>query len=154
MVQNNNPQPMTLMGERTPRAFIYKSESHKLNQAFNVKAGEKIYQGMPVQLEKDGTIAPYLGAKDAIYLGIAHTDNIAPAYQAQRGFPVEVTVMVEGYAVVHGYPKADLDECGYVMPTSDTVGLGFVKYEASEAETKFINITPANTGEVMQILVR
>lgn len=152
MVNFNEPQPMTLMGERTPRAYIYKGESHKLNQAFPVKAGEKIYQGMPVQLEKDGTIAPYLG--DGVYIGIAHTDNIAPAYQAQRNFPVEVTVMVEGYAIVHGAPKEDLTTCGYVMPTKDVVGPGFVIYEASDDETKFINITPANTGEVMQILIR
>ena len=44
----NDPQQLTLFGERTPRAVIYKSESHKLHQAFNVKAGEKIVQGMPV----------------------------------------------------------------------------------------------------------
>ena len=38
----NDPQQLTLFGERTPRAVIYRSESHKLHQAFNVKAGEKI----------------------------------------------------------------------------------------------------------------
>lgn len=154
MVQVNNPQPMTLLGERTPRAFVYKSESHKLNQAFVAKEGVKIYQGMPVQLESDGTIAPYTGDEDSIYLGVAHTDNIAPAYQGQRNFPVEVTVMVEGYVIVHGVPTEDLETCGYVKPTSNVVAPGFVKYEASDDATKFINITPANTGEVMQILVR
>ena len=30
----NKDQPMTLFGEKTPRAVIYKSESHKLHQAF------------------------------------------------------------------------------------------------------------------------
>lgn len=152
MVNVNNNQPMTLMGERTPRAFIFKSESHKLNQAFPVKDGEKIYQGMPVKLEEDGTIAPYLG--DGIYLGVAHTDNIAPAYQAQRGFPVEVTVMVEGFVITQGVPENDTRNCGYVLPTNTTVAPGFVTYKASDDETKFINITPANTGEVMQILIR
>ena len=49
----NDPQQLTLFGERTPRAVIYKSESHKLHQAFNVKAGEKIVQGMPVALNED-----------------------------------------------------------------------------------------------------
>ena len=33
----NQDQPMTLFGEKTPRAVIYKSESHKLHQAFCVK---------------------------------------------------------------------------------------------------------------------
>lgn len=33
----NEDQPMTLFGEKTPRAVIYKSESHKLHQAFCVK---------------------------------------------------------------------------------------------------------------------
>lgn len=37
----NDPQQLTLFGERTPRAVIYKSESHKLHQAFNVKAGRE-----------------------------------------------------------------------------------------------------------------
>lgn len=154
MVNVNNPQPMTLMGERTPRALIFKSESHKLNQAFTVKEGEKIYQGMPVQLESDGSIAPYLGEEGSIYLGVAHTDNIAPAYQAQRGYPVEVTVMVEGFVIVQGFPAEDRTICGFVNPTKDIVAPGFVKYEASDDETKFINITPANAGEVMQILIR
>ena len=36
----NKDQPMTLFGEKTPRAVIYKSESHKLHQAFCVKDGE------------------------------------------------------------------------------------------------------------------
>ena len=54
----NDPQQLTLFGERTPRAVIYKSESHKLHQAFNVKAGEKIVQGMPVALNEDGLIYP------------------------------------------------------------------------------------------------
>ena len=38
--------------------MIYKSESHKLHQAFNVKAGEKIVQGMPVALNEEGLIYP------------------------------------------------------------------------------------------------
>ena len=54
----NDPQQLTLFGERTPRAVIYKSESHKLHQAFNVKAGEKIVQGMPVALNEEGLIYP------------------------------------------------------------------------------------------------
>lgn len=149
----NNPQPLTLMGEKTPRTQVYKSESHKLNQAFPVKKGAVITQGMPVKLETDGTISPYTG--EGIYLGIAHTDSIKPAYAPQRNFPIEVTVMVEGFAIVHGAVKAEIEECGYVKPTAEVVTAGgFVVYEASSTETKFIAITPATQGEVMQVLVR
>ena len=35
-------------------------------------------------------------ADGEVFLGIAVTDNVNPAYQGQRNFPVEVTVMVEG----------------------------------------------------------
>ena len=98
----NNEQPQTLLGTKTPRAKIFKSESHKLHQAFTVAEGKTIVQGMPVQLEKDGSIAPYLGAEGSIYLGIAVTDNISPAYQGQRNFPVEVTVAVQGYIITEG----------------------------------------------------
>lgn len=147
----NQDQPQTIIGQKTPRAQIFKSESHKLNQAFCPKRGDIITQGMPVKLNGDGTISPYTG--EGIYLGIAHTDNISPAYQAQRGFPVEVTVMVEAFAIVHAAVAAELTTCGYVKPT-DTLAGRFVTYEASTDETKFINITPAAPGEVMQVLVR
>ena len=46
----------------------YKSESHKLHQAFPVKKDEVILQGQPVQLNNDGTIQAYFGT--GIYLGI------------------------------------------------------------------------------------
>lgn len=41
-------KPLTIMGEKTPRVVIYKSESHKLHEAFCVKTGNKIIKGMPV----------------------------------------------------------------------------------------------------------
>lgn len=148
----NQDQPQTIIGQKTPRAQIFKSESHKLNQAFCPKKGDIIAQGMPVKLNEDGTISPYTG--EGIYLGIAHTDNISPAYQAQRGFPVEVTVMVEAFAIVHAAVASELTTCGYVKPTATLAAGRFVTYEASVEETKFINITPAATGEVMQVLVR
>ena len=149
----NNEQPQTLLGTKTPRAKIFKSESHKLHQAFTVAEGKTIVQGMPVQLEKDGSIAPYLGAEGSIYLGIAVTDNISPAYQGQRNFPVEVTVAVQGYIITEGSAKADTEDCAYVKPTEAIKG-GFVVYEASDNPTDFINLTPASTGETMQILCK
>ena len=106
----NDPQQMTLFGERTPRAVIYKSESHKLHQAFNVKADTKIVQGMAVALGTDGLIEPFIpgGAGSQVYLGIAVTDNVNPAYQPQRNFPVEVTVAVQGYMILNWVAKEAL----------------------------------------------
>jgi hypothetical protein len=149
-------QALTLFGDRTPRAVIYKSESHKLHQAFNVAADKTIVQGMPVQINSDGLIEPYLGAEGSVYLGIAVTDNVNPAYQGQRNFPVEVTVMVEAYAICNWVAKAALD-CGYVKPTADLLNDRFVIAEASAdgAETKFIAISPADeANDVIQVLIR
>ena len=156
----NNPQQMTLFGERTPRAVIYKSESHKLHQAFNVKAGVKIVQGMPVALGIDGLIEPFIpgGAGSQVYLGIAVTDNINPAYQPQRNFPVEVTVAVQGYMILNWVAKEALD-CGYINPTENpTENLlhgRFVIAEVSTDESQFIAITPADeANDVIQVLIR
>lgn len=147
----NKNQPMTILGGKTPRARIYKSESHKLNQAFNPKAGVVIPQGMPVQLEADGTIAPYTG--DGLYIGIAHTDNINPAYAAQRNFPVEVTVLVEGFCIVAGVAGQTLTKTGCVKPTATVVDGKYVSYE-EDTDTQFINLHPADQGEIVHILVK
>lgn len=147
-------QQMTLFGSKTPRAVIYKSESHKLHQAFNVKEGETIVQGMPVALTEQGLIQKYSGAEEEIYLGIAITDNINPAYQGQRNFPVEVTVMVEAFAICN-YVSADNLKAGYVKPNGNLLNERFVIVAESEAETHFIAITPADeANEVIQVLIR
>ena len=117
--------PMTLVGQKTPRAVIYKSESHKLHQAFCVKSATKIVKGQPVKLEADGTISPYTGT--GVYLGIAVTDNVNPAYQAQRNSPVEVTVMVEGFAIVNWVAAADSTPAGYLTPGSTLLYDRYVK---------------------------
>lgn len=56
-----NPEAMTAVGSKTKQTVIYKSESHKLHQAFPVKKDEVILQGQPVQLNTDGTIQAYFG---------------------------------------------------------------------------------------------
>lgn len=150
-----NEVPLTKMGERTPRVQVYKSESHKLCQAFNVVEGKTIVKSMPVQLNENGSIEPYDGEDGSVYLGIAITDSINPAYREQRNFPIEVTVMVEGYALCNYTPKAELTKCGYVKPTTDEpVGGRFVQVEESDSKTKFINLHPAEVGEVVTVLVR
>lgn len=153
----NNPQQMTLFGERTPKAVIYKSESHKLHQAFNVKANTKIVQGMAVALGTDGLIEPFIpegAGSSQVYLGIAVTDNVNPAYQPQDNFPVEVTVAVQGYMILNWVAKEAL-KCGYINPTANLLHDRFVIAEASTDESQFIAITPADEeNDVIQVLIR
>ena len=44
-------------------------------------------------------IYPCTDTATQVYLGVAVTDNVNPAYQPQRNFPVEVTVAMEGYMI-------------------------------------------------------
>lgn len=151
----NDPQQLTLFGERTPRAVIYKSESHKLHQAFNVKAGEKIVQGMPVALNEEGLIYPCTDTATQVYLGVAVTDNVNPAYQPQRNFPVEVTVAMEGYMICNWVSNAADLKAGYVVPSGDLLNGRFVKANQSTDATPFIAITPADeANEVIQVLIK
>lgn len=150
----NDPQQLTLFGERTPRAVIYKSESHKLHQAFNVKAGEKIVQGMPVALNEDGLIYPCTDPSTQVYLGVAVTDNVNPAYQPQRGFPVEVTVAMEGYMICNWVSNGKNIEAGYVTPDGALLNDRFVKANQATS-TPFIALNPAEeANEVIQVLIK
>lgn len=150
--------PMTLKGGVTPRVQVYKSESHKLHQAFNPKVtsgtAATIIKGAPVKLETDGTISPFTGS--GMYLGIAVTDSINPAYGEQRSYPTEVTVMVEGFVIVNWVANADISNAGYVTPisTAPTAADHTVKCEASQSDTNFIALHPADEGEVVQVLVK
>ena len=149
----NDPQQLTLFGERTPRAVIYKSESHKLHQAFNVKAGEKIVQGMPVALNEDGLIYPCTVPSTQVYLGVAVTDNVNPAYQPQRNFPVEVTVAVEGYMICNWVSNGTI-EAGCVTPDGALLNDRFVKANQG-ISTPFIALNPAEeANEVIQVLIK
>ena len=144
----NNPQDMAMVGVKTPQAVIYKSESHKLHQAFVVKNDETIIQGQPVMLNADGTISPYVGG-EGVYLGIAMTDSVYPAYPGN-----EVTVMVEGFAVVYGLSRNNVD-AGYVDPEALSEGDMYVHYATSEEETHFIALNKATEGDdLIQVLVR
>lgn len=150
----NMDQPMTLFGSKTPKTVIYKSESYKLHQAFTVKQGEIIVQGVPVSLTEKGQIKVY--ADGEVFLGIAVTDSVNPAYQGQGNFPVEVTVMVEGYALCNWVSNAEV-KCGYVKPSTsrDLFNSRFVKADNADAETHFIAITPADkANELIQVLIR
>ena len=143
------------VGGRTPQAVIYKSESHKLHQALPVKDGDTIVQGQPVKLNTDGTISPYTGATGEVYLGIAVNYSKYPAYPATAA-GVEVTVMMEGFAVIHGIAKDEITTT-YVQTdgTLDDSGT-YPNFSpsASNAETKFIAINVAEVDDLVQILVK
>lgn len=150
----NKNVPLTLMGEQTPKVVIFKSESHKLCEAFNVAEGETIIKGMLVALDEDGNITPYTGGEGEVYLGMAVTDNVNPAYRAQRNFPVEVTVMVEAFAVVHKVSSAEVKP-GFVKPTGNVVNHMYEEVAQSVNETKFICIDAADEkGQILRVLVR
>lgn len=144
------------VGGRTPKAVIYKSESHKLHQAFPVKDGDTLVQGQLVKLNTDGTISPYTGAEGEVYLGIAVNYSKYPAYPATAA-GVEVTVMMEGFAVIHGIAKAEITTTGYVQTdgTLDASGT-YPNFSPSTsgAETKFIAINVAEVDDLVQILVK
>ena len=144
------------VGGQTLQAVIYKSESHKLHQAFPVKDGDTIVHGQPVKLNTDGTISPYTGAEDEVYLGIAVNYSKYPAYPAMAAW-VEVTVMMEGFAIIHGIAKDNITETGYVQTdgTLDDSGT-YPNFSpsVSGAETKFIAISMAEADDLVQILVK
>ena len=144
------------VGGRTPQAVIYKSESHKLHQAFPIKNGDTIVQGQPVKLNTDGTISPYTGVEGEVYLGIAVNYSKYPAYPATAA-GVEVTVMMEGFAVIHGIAKGEIKNTTYVQTdgTLDDSGT-YPNFSpsVSGAETKFIAINKADVDDLVQILVK
>lgn len=149
MVTFNNPQDMTLVGQKTPQAVIYKSESHKLHQAFVVKTGENVIQGQPVQINEDGTIQAW--KTGGHYIGIAITDSYHPAYPGN-----EVTVAVRGFAIVYGLSNGTIT-AGPVTPdpTSpvDDTNM-YVKYNQGVDDTFIALNTASAAGELIQVLVR
>lgn len=153
MIKFNNPQDMALVGQKTPQAVIYKSESHKLHQAFVVKTGENIIQGQPVQINEDGTIQAWKKEKDGgrPYIGIAVTDSYYPAYPGN-----EVTVAVRGFMVVYGLSNGEI-KAGPVTPDPtapvDDTNM-YIKYNQG-IDDEFIALnTASSAGELIQVLVR
>lgn len=155
----------TKFGGTTPRVVIYKSESHKLHQAFPVTASvKKIYAGNPVAITADGTIELLTKANEANYLGIAVTDNNNPAYkESANAGPVEVTVAVQGFMIINAISEAPLDagpvEIGIGMDATNH----FTKFKtftqaSADAVTRpvnFISLTKASAkDELIQVLCK
>lgn len=162
----------TKFGGTTPRVVIYKSESHKLHQAFLVKAPVKIYAGNPVAITADGTIELLTAANEANYLGIAVTDNINPAYKGSANAgPVEVTVAVQGFMIINAISEAALTagpvEIGTGMDATNHSGMDatnpnhFTKFktitqaDAATRPVNFISLTKASAkDELIQVLCK
>jgi hypothetical protein len=152
----------TKFGGTTPRVVIYKSESHKLHQAFPVKALVKIYAGNPVAITTDGTIELLTKDNEANYLGIAVTDNINPAYkESANAGPVEVTVAVQGFMIINAISEAALDagpvEIGTGMDATNhfTKFKTFTQADAATHPVNFISLTKASAkDELIQVLCK
>ncbi len=154
----------TKFGGTTPRVVIYKSESHKLHQAFPVKASVKIYAGNPVAITADGTIELLTKANEANYLGIAVTDNNNPAYkESANAGPVEVTVAVQGFMIINAISEAALNagpvEIGAGMDATNhfTKFKAFAQADADAATcpVNFISLTKASAkDELIQVLCK
>lgn len=154
----------TKFGGTTPRVVIYKSESHKLHQAFPVKASVKIYAGNPVAITTDGTIELLTKGNEANYLGIAVTDNNNPAYkESANAGSVEVTVAVQGFMIINAISEAALNagpvEIGTGMDATNhfTKFKTFTQADAASATrpVNFISLTKASAkDELIQVLCK
>lgn len=156
----------TKFGGTTPRVVIYKSESHKLHQAFpvNVKASVKIYAGNPVAITTEGTIELLTKDNEANYLGIAVTDNINPAYkESANAGPVEVTVAVQGFMIINAISEAALNAGPVEIGTGMDATNHFTKFktftqdgaDAAARPVNFISLTKALAkDELIQVLCK
>lgn len=154
----------TKFGGTTPRVVIYKSESHKLHQAFPVKASVKIYAGNPVAITADGTIELLTKDNEANYLGIAVTDNNNPAYkESANAGPVEVTVAVQGFMIINAISEAALNAGPVEIGTGMDATNHFTKFktftqagaDAATSPVNFISLTKASAkDELIQVLCK
>lgn len=146
----------------TPQVVIYKSESHKLHQAFPVKASVNIYAGNPVAITAEGTIELLTKDNEANYLGIAVTDNINPAYkESANAGPGEVTVAVQGFMIINAISEVDLSagpvEIGTGMDDTNhfTKFKTFIPADAATRPVNFISLTKALAkDELIQVLCK
>lgn len=156
----------TKFGGTTPRVVIYKSESHKLHQAFPVKASANtnIYAGNPVAITSDGTIELLTKDNEANYLGIAVTDNINPAYKGSaKADSVEVTVAVQGFMIINAISGGALDAGPVEISTGMDGTHHFTKFQAppsanAESATRpvnFISLTKVSAEDALiQVLCK
>lgn len=138
----------TKFGGTTPRVVIYKSESHKLHQAFPVKASVKIYAGNPVAIAPDGTIELLTKTNETSYLGIAVTDNNNPAYKGSANADfVEVTVAVQGFMIINAISNGPLNAGPVeISTTTDTTTGTTTSMDTINHFTRFQTLTQADAA--------
>lgn len=154
----------TKFGGTTPRVVIYKSESHKLHQAFPVKASVNICAGNPVAITINGTIELLTKDNEANYLGIAVTDNINSAYkESANAGPVEVTVAVQGFMIINAISEDALNAGPVEISTGMDATNPFTKFKtftqadaaAATRPVNFISLTKASAkDELIQVLCK
>ena len=156
----------TKFGGTTPRVVIYKSESHKLHQAFPVKASAMIYAGNPVAITTEGTIELLTESNKGNYLGIAVTDNINPAYkESANASSGEVTVAVQGFMIINAISETPFDAGPVEIGTGMDDTNHFTKFKAftqagaaaaaATSPVNFISLTKASTKDVLiQVLCK
>lgn len=154
----------TKFGGTTPRVVIYKSESHKLHQAFPVKDSVNIYAGNPVAITPEGTIELLTKGNEANYLGIAVTDNINPAYkESANAGSVEVTVAVQGFMIINAISEAALDAGPVEIGTGMDGTNHFTKFktftqagaDAATCPVNFISLTKTSAKDALiQVLCK
>lgn len=150
-------KPLQKIGYKTPKAAIFKSESHKLHNSFPVKAEQNIYPGQPVVLNTDGTIQA-MKASTELYLGIAVNSSLHPAYPALPDAP-EVTVMMEGFAIIYGVASAEITAGQYLMPDGTVDAETIIPKFAATASSgttasQFLALNAGGEGDLIQILVK
>ena len=120
---------MTLVGDRTPQAVIYKSESHKLHHSFPVATSKKVLAGQLVVLNTDGTIQGFEAGDDLNkIIGAAVANSETPAYTASKQYGVvEVTVAVSAHMIVRAASGAALS-AGPVKPNGLIYQGRYAKY--------------------------
>lgn len=150
----------TKFGGTTPRVVIYKSESHKLHQAFPVKDSVNIYAGNPVAITAEGTIELLNKENEANYLGIAVTDNNNPAYKGSANAGSgEVTVAVQGFMIINAISETALAAGPVEIGTGMDATNHFTKFKAftqADAATpvNFISLTKASKDDLIQVLCK
>lgn len=145
---------MNILGQRTKKVVIYKHESHKLHQAFSVKEAEEntILSGNPVMLNADGTISNYEGT--GLFIGCAITPGAANVYPPSS-LGKEITVAVRGYMIVRAIASEDIDATQYLAVDGihETEPYFQYKKSAENAETKFVALSKATAGDLVEILI-
>ena len=157
----------TKFGGTTPRVVIYKSESHKLHQAFLVKDSVNIYAGNPVAITTEGTIELLKKDNEANYLGIAVTDNNNPAYkESANAGSGEVTVAVQGFMIINAISETALNAGPVEISTGTDATTNpnpnhFTKFktltqaDAATCPVNFISLTKALApDELIQVLCK